>query len=354
MRFRICSLLFVFVFSSAVFSLKGDKFDTIAQKVRMAKGKKVIICSPNGKKEGSIPPSQAMSQLKRGMTIKFLPGDYGSEEILLNANSIIVEGEPGKYCGVALKLTGKKCVVRNLCNYRSIYAPNGITIVDSIIGHIKSRTENDRAKVRSVLYNSVIGCIGVYCYFRSKNEMAIKNCVFVGGDGIGYYSYGLISADSNTTVSFEKCILSTSGSVFSVFNGYSCGVRGGGRPAKLILKDCFIYGGKGLGTSRSQKSTIGYDSKTQTKIAHDLRSLKKMTKVSISGKTKVKKPEFEGTIDDIKKVRTKRSRSDYSCYTFPPKCFTLKEDSPGKKMGLGLCSVNKEGYPAPPEEVAKK
>jgi hypothetical protein len=334
------------MFFVASANLLSDKYDSIAAKARKAKGKKVILCSPEGKEEGSLAPGKALAQLKRGMTLKFIPGDYPAE-LTIEPNNVIIESESGKKCGVDLKIIGKKCIVRNLCNYMEIDAEKDIIIVDSAINRLTIRTNSERDRMVSTVYNSAIGDLDVDCWGgRSKNDLSLKYCAIVGCCAS---NYSTISIDGSATISFDKCVLFSPCSLFSVY-------KFGSKSPRVALKNSIFYSDVSLGKTRKSRSKVNTCySDQKIFIARNLKEFKKICRTVING-SKLEKPLFKGEAKRVN-IKGETSRCMLYYYFLTPDSYTLADNSPGKDMEAGINSVNEEGFPAPPgseKKVAKK
>lgn len=333
----------LFIFSATV--LMSDRYDSIVAKARKAKGKSVIVCSPEGEAEGSVDPGAALRQLKRGMTLKFLPGNYPAQ-MEIQPNNVIIEGEIGKKCGVDLKITGKKCIVRNLYSYMDIESEKDIIIIDSVINRVSISAEDGRDRLSSIIYNSAMSSMDIRNIFpRGKNEVYLKYCAIIGYDGTDIriiYMYGDVSA------AFDKCVLYSPSSLFYV-NNYNLSSK----KSKLALKNSIFYGSVSLGkTEKSTSRVKTWNSNTETFIARDIKDFKKICRVSLSG-SKMEKPIFKGKPKQLSIKKQNHKYSHLYCL-LPPDSFTLTENSPGKDMEAGVNSVNKEGFPAPPGSNADK
>jgi hypothetical protein len=314
------------MFFAASASLLSDKYDSIAAKVRKAKGKKVILCSPEGKEDGSLEPGKALAQLKRGMTIKFLPGNYPAE-IMINEDNVIIEGEPGKECGIDLKINGKKCIVRNLYNFMTIEARKDITIVDSVINKIQLFK-----KVNSTMYNCAIGSIGVCCS-DSKTDLGLKYCTIRDNNRFKISKKTIFLSGTGTiSFFFDNCVLYSPESLIGV---HECSSK----KHKFTFKNSIFYGETCLGEKYSKASS----GKTAY-IARNIKDFKKIAKVFMTG-SKIEKPVFIKNKPGKKEIEKLINKRIYNL--LPPDTFTLAENSPGKDMGVGIKSVNAEGFPAP-------
>ena len=113
-----------------VFGVSFSFFSGVLSNARKVKPSRTIICSSDGE-GGGVAVIKALSELKKGMGLKLLPGDYESE-IRITQDKIIITGDPTKPCNVMLKIYGKGCVVKNLW-VRKLSASNSVVILDSLI-----------------------------------------------------------------------------------------------------------------------------------------------------------------------------------------------------------------------------
>ena len=109
--FALVSFAFIFP------CLSDAKVDSIVQKARNAKGTKTIKCSPNGEVQGTVSLEEAMKELRSGMVLHMLPGNYNPKDlIIIEQNNVIIEGDgSGGECHLPLVIYGKDCVIRNIC-----------------------------------------------------------------------------------------------------------------------------------------------------------------------------------------------------------------------------------------------
>ncbi len=285
--------------------------DAQAKKAREAKGTEVVVCSPEGKEEGSLTPREAMSKLKRGMELKLLSDSYLSE-IVINEDRIIITGDPTRYLNASIAVNGKGCIVRGLW-VREISASDEVVVVDSIVTRFSSR-DKDRGKQSQTFYNSG------FSYIRSSyrdTRFTMENCTVIGTT-----SYPSIYCPSHSSWVISDSIIYSPGFVFGFYTD-------GKAKARISVKDSLIYGVSGFGTnSRSYGTRSG-------ETAVELKDLKKICSFTSTGKIVVELPKF--TIEPPFRVMGAVVAMDLSSSyltMLTPQHFLLSEDSPGKGMGI--------------------
>ena len=192
---KLCVCLSILVFG---LSLSAGELEN----ARKAKGKTVIKCSPDGKNGGLI-PIKALSQLKKGMTLMLLPGEYESE-IIISPNKVIITSDQTGKCDVSIQIKGKGCIVKNIWIH-GIEADGDTIVVDSILDRFRSGSQ-ERRKLSHALYNTGIG--RMRCGYRDT-KFKLKNCTVVCNEAA-------IEGEQFSKWSFEKCILFSNETVFRI------------------------------------------------------------------------------------------------------------------------------------------
>ena len=277
------------------------------ERYRALKDTTIIKCSPDGKDGGEL-PIDAMKLLKNGMTLMLLPGVYESS-IMVSQNKVIITSDgSGGFCQLELKISGKKCLIRDL-KVNTINSIENLTIIDSFVDHFTYSSEK-RTKPNFEFYNSYFSCISTSWY---PSKFKIINCSIVN-NGTNIYCH------EESSFNIINSIVYSASSPLHI-NSY------GDRKAKIILKDSLLYG----------KSSLAQ--KGKTKQALDVKSLKKIVKISIKGKTIFERPIFKKDL--------KSSTSSYIHIDIDT--FLLKPDSPGFGKGVvyekNICSkkIKKRG-----------
>lgn len=115
-------------------SLRGQVSDSAVAKARAASGSPVIRCSPDGR-DGTVLPLEALKQLKRGMELVLLPGNYHDKipRMEIAVDRVVIRGEGMGKCCLNLAIFGKDCVVRDLCLDELHLTGGSTTIADCIL-----------------------------------------------------------------------------------------------------------------------------------------------------------------------------------------------------------------------------
>ncbi len=282
----------------------------------------VIKCSPEGGGEFKK-PSEAITSLKKGMTLKLMPGTY-MDEMVISCDGITIEGgEPGKRCDINLELTGKDYFVRNLfCN--TIRCNLDITLVDSAVKYFMSEKDS---KADIVFDNCCIGALDIMSYNKS---IELNRCTICNG--------GNAALMHGSKILIEKCVLYAKDVVFML---------GTSKP-KIDIDNSVVYGDAGFAKDIASG-----------KIAKTMDDAKKQRfQANIMKKKNVleEKPLFDKepsvtAVFDVKYDTSYREgwtrKVVYPSGIMNLADWILKEDSPGRKEGFGA-SLNADGVLVPP------
>jgi hypothetical protein len=325
----------------AVLPLRAQVSDAAIAKARAAVGSKVLRCSPDGA-DGTLKPLQALAQLKRGMELVLLPGKYDVPQMEIVADRVVVRGEGTGQCRVNLTISGKNCVVRDLCFNELTIVGDGTTIVDCMLGGISLKGEDSRRKARHALYNC--GLRRLHCFaYNAKLEM--RNCTMIAYDippnAAAESEYGPIYCIPESELNIENSVLCASGVLFH-FRVY------GRRQPKLALKNNLIFGKAGLariyGDGPGDKNP---------KVSFDLKEFRRQANITLQGETLCDEPVFmppqphPPSSPDAPRIR---------CAGLFLEQFRLAADSPGTGRGLVLTQhpfFDKALASAPPDETVE-
>lgn len=313
------------------FAVLGESPEALLSKARAAQGKETIRCSPQGG-DGCISPSEALKRLKRGSTLRLLPGEY-SGEMLIDTNNVIIEGDPEQdpsKMALSLRLNGDDCTVRGV-KLQSLSFKQSCNVVDSVISSL-SFEPNCEVKKRHKLFfgNCLIWWAGLY---SGEYEAGVdfKGCTFYGGVPAAGEQRNLLDLGGKLNASFSKCIF---------FGGNCMNINGDN--VKISLDTCLFYG-----VNSVARAGCGNE---RNSVARDVKDIRKVCKgsVSIKGQCLVAKPEFRNPLD---------FSCGPSCGAPPPppgeappaqnsdfSGFLLKDGSPGRELGAGI-ALNLKNFP---------
>lgn len=325
---KLVILFVLIIISGNLFGLGGSA----SKNIKAARAKisaESIKCSPAGG-EGTVNPLQAAGSLKKGMILHIMPGEY-EKEIVVNADMVVVEGEPGKFCGADIIVKSKGCIVRNLwC--RSISSNLDITIVDSVMTYFYT---DDDSKGDIVFDNCCLGHIQVFSY---NKDISLNNCS-ISNQGPALWLWG-------SKLSIENSI------IYGVETAFVCAFR---NKIKLDISNSVVFSQGNIAVNK--------DMSIVAKTFADLKKSKLPLTATLK-KVIEEKPVFEqepssNVVYSYSEVRawTRAVRSHVKLNDF-----VLKDDSPGKKDGLGAQLsadafpqyVNGSKTPAPPAKKASQ
>ena len=299
-------LFFTVTLMTLSFCLSAGQLES----ARQAKGIREIVCSSSG--AGGLSPGKALAELKKGMTLKLLPGMYDSEIIISN-DKIIIIGDPTKPCDVELKIHGKGCIVKDIW-LRKVTSKDSVTVVDAFIDRFYS-TEKRRGKTKHYFYNT---CFGAISSSWRDTYFILDHCTIVGND-----SSAPIRVDAFSKWAISNSVLFSNTFMFEIdIDGHKKG--------KINLKNNIIYGEAGLG-----KIGWNHDVRQGRAQALNIKELKKLVKVT-AAKNIFEKPIFVKSLTFRKVVgrgRNEGMRSFYINYLKPAN-FQLTPDSPGQGKGI--------------------
>ena len=269
--FRSTSTIFVFLLSIAGIILleSSAKAATIEEKAKAARayaGKgPTIKCGP--KDSGDVmSPAVALCKIKSGSILVLTPGDYKETAIRITASKVLITGDgSGRFCDVALEITGRDCVVKGVWVSR-IVSSGDIIVVDSVINSINAGGFTDR-KSTQYFYNT---CLSKMSTPFHDMKVIMKKCTVAGGS-TGIYS------GVNTRFTFSDCLITATKAPFH-FNEECKGGKN-----KVTLEHCRIYGNSGTIASK------GY---SEGKVALDLKQLNRIANVFCKKDVQIVKPVF--------------------------------------------------------------
>lgn len=274
-----------------------------------------LKCSPSGE-SGTLTPGKLAGEQKKGMTILLLAGQY-ENEIVINADRVIVTGEPGKFCDARLLINGKDCVVKNLW-VREIETEVGIACIDSIISRFVVSGYETKADV--VFDNCCIGSTEAYSYGKT---ITYKNCTLC--------SEGDLFTIGGGRYDFNNCVLYSKDSIFKVTSD---------NKIKINISNSLVF--------TKNNFASDYNKRKVANTSKDIKKSKLTCTVTIKNVIE-EKPIFalepgegEGGADD------RGSDRHHWRPNFNPRNFILLDNSPGKKDGFGA-KLSPEGYPIPPD-----
>ena len=280
--------------------------------LRKLKGTKEIICSPEGE-NGGMAPVKALAALKKGMTLRLLPGSYPAEISISKDKIIVIGDDPTRTCEVNLTIYGKGCLVKNIW-ISQLTAYDNLKVIDSLVERFDSRDKR-KTKMNHFLYNTGLAYIGTS--YRDTS-FTINRCTIIGD------TYPPIRSDAFSKWNISNSILFSHTFVFGVdIDGH--------KKAKLGLKNNVVYGKSGLATL-----TFDCDVKGGKSQAITPKELKRMVKLT-NTKNIFEKPIFKKPTEAAKIVRVgRRCRvSSSSCFSYlRPSNFFLAPDSPGQGKGI--------------------
>lgn len=285
----------------------NDKFVNVAR----TKTGEVVKVGPEADGDvKSIP--EMLKNLKKGTIVHFMPGNY-DKSIEIGQDNIVIEGEPGKFCGISITITGKNCSIRNIwLSY--VYAKLDLAVVDSVVNEFSI---GDDAKADFYFNNSCFRKLSVHYY---NKRVFIENC----------------------TISGQNDTLSLDGSQINVENSIICSKDNAIRfsnwnRVKLTISNSLVYGGGTLAT--------GNDDKT---IVTEVKELKNLCNFTKKGNIITEKPSFEVELQkpvEGRAIRGMEERVFFYCREYQNlMSYVLKAESPGKSENLGA-SLDDKGFP---------
>jgi len=325
--------------------------DPLADKLRAQQNKDVVLCSVNPK-----PPylgvAEAMSKLKRGMTLRLAPGDYKTT-LVIDQENVIVEGESvpeNKDTFLRLEIKNEDCLLRGLPIDNVVFT-RSLSLVDCVVNRLD---QNDAGNVKRRLKVQAANCVFssiTVSTFNNPSVLDLSSCVLFRaaqdsrfGSSTGsplVYLYGDIQA------SFTKTIFYGGPATFSVH--VVDDIRSDDRrKVKLNMDSCVIYNETCVATNQ--------ESSQKKIIAHDLKDIRKVFSgtVNMKGKVVSLKPEFVKPPEEIghymrvadMQVRTSNNgnESTHNAYWLVQRtdCLGLQlaDNSPGKDVGAGIILPN--------------
>jgi hypothetical protein len=351
MNHKFLSVFFcnLFIFSACCLSAPPPPgpYDTLKTKTGA-----VVKCSPDGKAEGSLPPGEAIRNLKKGSILHLLPGHYSSSFDIDN-DGLIIEGEPGGYCAAGITVKGKKAIIRNLW-IDNVNCNTDLTVIDSVISNYNCRT--NEKKMEQVFYNSCFNNIQIDSC--RDNKLNFTKCTVVSDS-----SHAVSFSWGDTNISFSNCILSGKNKLFRLPELDRSNKQG----VKISLDNTLLYGEMALADGIDKS---GVNSRGKEETVRDMKGLKRLTKQLVTkGEVITEKPMFKkernaNTLEKSTAVTT--GSSSCTNYYIPDlNMFVLEDESPGKDRNIGATlsdevfqireqpkDANKPATPPPPPRAA--
>lgn len=308
MKFNFGVFLFLFI-SCALFA---GSLNIIAKKARMKTGK-VTTFSPEAREKKDA------LKLSKGAILFLEPGGYRRGPLEITEDNIIIEGEMAAWCDIELKIRGKNCIVRNIW-LNHLEAEEELTVVDSRIDEFCSFGD-DRNKIKQYFINS--------CFNRLKFNIGNRKIFFESCTVVNYTqgdpAIMIFGGCGSGSLNFTNCVLSSDNFLMKL----DCPPKN-----KIVIDDCLLFGKEFLAERQANDAR---NQNKKPKEASNLKELRRYCKVSLKGKNINKKPEFEYSL---------QSEYDHLEKT-PGALFRLKENSPGKKEGMGV-NLGENDFPTPP------
>ncbi len=279
----------------------------------------VIKCSPNGGDDTKT-LLDGLKLLKEKMVLHLMPGEY-EDSLQSSLDGIIVEGEPGGYCSVDIKLTGKNIIIRNMwCNHASTRGDT--VIVDSIIGIFQTSWDNNKAQYS--FYNCCLHAVMLGDY---NHKVHLRNCTIVQNAKdnfcVSMWYGGYVSVEDSIMYSESRCF------------------RLDGNP-ELHIENSMVYGALSLAVDD------GYSSRTKGTEAVDVKGFKKICRLKTMGEIIMEKPTFAAkSKKSVAEVSTHGAGISWSTERDKDlNIFKLEKGSVGEGKNLGA-NLNEDGFPVP-------
>ncbi len=233
-------------------SFADQSQDAAILKARTLPPKFVVKAAPQSKpKEGFLPLPQALGKLKRGCALVLAPGFYGPEEIKIDEDGIIIEGDPdasfSDIMGV-FEINGDNCVIRRV-NCGLLRVKRKLSVVDSRFKTLSFAAEEGKKAKCSLL---AANCVFERCELEGPKDYEVKvvrngkteiETVKVSGGGCEFsFKNCVLSGESifrlsgDISLEFSKCVISGD-DAFNIDRSH-------GGKSSIVIEDSVVFQSK--------------------------------------------------------------------------------------------------------------
>ncbi len=241
-RSLVCSRTCALVMAATLLWGLGVLGATIEEKAKVARayvGKSPTIkCGPKNVGDVVSPPV-AMSKLKYGSVLVVTPGNYRGARLRISANKVLITGDgSGKFCDLAIEVTGRDCVIRDLW-VRRLATASDIVVVDSVIYDLEAG-ELSRKKSSQYFFNTCLSTISTPFH---DMKVVLKKCT-IAGNGVG------IDFGVNSRFTISNCVIAAIHAPFR----FDEDCKGGKN--KLTMDNCVIFSKSGILGSKGRSPEV--------------------------------------------------------------------------------------------------